>query len=97
MANIVSIISQCVIYCNKKASNGEYYSMEASSGTVYAMQQRIITKLLAIEATSRKKAVTAQEAHLDIPERNWLCYVAGGFNSKVKKTRDKRYYVATYH
>lgn len=97
MANIVNIINHCLIYCNNKESNGAYCSMEASSGTVYAMQQRIVTKLLASDATSREKAVTAQEAHLDIPEQNWLCYVAGGFNSKVKKTRDKRYYVATYH
>ena len=71
--------------------------MEASSGTVFAMQQRIIAKLLATDATSRKKAVTAKEACLDIPEKNWLCYVAGGLNSKVKMTRDKRYYVATYY
>jgi hypothetical protein len=71
--------------------------MEASSGTVFAMQQRIIAKLLATDATSRKKAVTAHEAHLDMPEQNWLCYVAGGLNSKVKKTKDRRYYVATYH
>jgi hypothetical protein len=28
---------------------------------------------------------------------NWLGYVAGGLNSKVKKTKDKRYYVSTYH
>jgi hypothetical protein len=71
--------------------------MEASSGTVYAMQQRIIAKLLATDATSRKKAVTAQEAHLDMQEQSWLHYVAGGLNSKVKKTKNKRYYVATYH
>jgi hypothetical protein len=71
--------------------------METCSGTIFAMQQRIIVKLLATGATSRKKAVTAQEAHLDMQEQNWLHYVAGGLNSKVKKTRDKRYYVATYH
>jgi hypothetical protein len=71
--------------------------MEASSGRVFAMQQRIINKLLATGAISRNKAVTAQEAHLDMQEQNWLCYVAGGLNSKVKKTRDKRYYVATYY
>jgi hypothetical protein len=71
--------------------------MEASSGTVFAMQQRIIAKLLATDATSTIKAVTAQEAHLDTQEQNWLHYVAGGLNSKVKKTKDKRYYVATYH
>jgi hypothetical protein len=71
--------------------------MEASSGRVFAMQQRIINKLIAMGATSRKKAVTAQEAQLDMQEQNWLSYVAGGLNSKVKKTRNKRYYIATYH
>jgi hypothetical protein len=71
--------------------------MEASSGTVYAIQQRIISKLLAIDATSIIKAVTAKRANLDIQEQNWLSYVAGGLNSKVKKTRDKRYYVSTRH
>ena len=71
--------------------------MEACAGTVFAMQQRIIAKLQATGATSREKAATAQEAHLDIQEQNWLNYIAGGFASKVKKTKDKRYYVATYH
>lgn len=71
--------------------------MSACSGTVYAMQQRIIAKLLATNATSPIKAVTAQEAQLDMQEQNWLCYVAGGLNSRVKKTRDKRYYIAAYH
>jgi hypothetical protein len=71
--------------------------MKTSSGTVYAMQQRIIAKLLATDATSTTKAVTAQEAHLDMQEQNWLGYVAGGLNSEVKKTKDKRYYIATYH
>ena len=71
--------------------------METCSGTVYAMQQRIIAKLLATDATSTIKAVTAQEAHLDMQEQNWLNYVAGGLNSKVKKTKDKRYYIASYH
>ena len=71
--------------------------METCAGTIFAMRQRIINKLLATDATSRKKAVTAQEAHLDMQEQNWLYYIAGGLNSKVKKTKDKRYYVATYH
>ena len=70
--------------------------MEATSGVVFAMQQRIISKLLAKGATSREKAATAQEAHLDMQEQNWLHYIAGGFASKVKKTRNKRYYVLTY-
>jgi len=59
------------------------------------MQQRIMAKLLAMGATSREKAVTAQEADLDMQEQNWLRYIAGGFASKVKKTKDKRYYVVT--
>ena len=70
--------------------------MEASSGRVFAMQQRIIAKLLVTDATSRNKAVTAQEAQLDVQEQSWLRYIAGGLNSKVKKTKDRRYYVATY-
>jgi len=70
--------------------------MEATSGVVFAMQQRIISKLLATGATSIEKAATAQEAHLDMQEQNWLHYIAGGFASKVKKTRNKRYYVLTY-
>ncbi len=70
--------------------------MEASSGTVFAMRQRIIAKLRATGAISREKAATAQEAHLDMQEQNWLRYVAGGFLARVKKTRDKRYYIVTY-
>ena len=66
-------------------------------GNVYAMQQRIIAKLLATDATSTIKAVTALEAQLDMQEKNWLSYIAGGLNSEVKKTREKRYYVSTYH
>jgi hypothetical protein len=97
MASIANVVRHCLVYCNSEASNGGDCSMEASSGTVYAIQQRIIDKLLANDATSTIKAVTAQEAHLDMQEQNWLYYVAGGLNSKVKKTRDKRYYVATYH
>jgi hypothetical protein len=70
--------------------------MEASSGTVYAMTQRIIAKLRATGAISRDKAATAQEAHLDMQEQNWLNYVAGGLASRVKMTRDRRYYIVTY-
>jgi len=70
--------------------------METCLGIIFAMQQRIIVKLLATGATSIEKAVTALEANFDVQEQNWLCYVAGGFASKVKETKDKRYYVATY-
>jgi hypothetical protein len=67
--------------------------MSVCLGTVFAMQQRIIIKLREKNAISCGKAVTAQEAQLDVEEQNWLNYVAGGFVSIVKKTKDKRYYL----
>ena len=70
--------------------------METCLGTIFAIQQRIIVKLLATGATSLEKAVSAIEANFDMQEQNWLCYVAGGFASRVKETKDKRYYVATH-
>jgi hypothetical protein len=30
-------------------------------------------------------------------EQNWLRYVAGGFLARVKKTKDKRYYIVIYN
>jgi hypothetical protein len=86
-----------LFYYKHLSIEGKDCSMKATSGTVYAMQQRIMDKLRATGAISREKAATAQEAHLDIQEQNWLYYVAGGLNSKVKKTKDRRYYVPTYH
>jgi hypothetical protein len=71
--------------------------MEESSRIVFEMQERIATKLKAVGANSSDKAVTAQEADLDSPEQNWLNYIAGGLFAMVKKTQDKRYYVATYY
>lgn len=71
--------------------------MEEFSHTLSAMQQRIASKLSAVGANSRDKAVTAREADFDAPEQNWLDYVAGGLFALVKKTQDKRYYVATYY
>jgi len=40
-----------------------------------------------------EKAVTIEEAELDLQERQWLDYFAGGFLSTIKKTEDKRYYI----
>jgi ribosomal protein S8E len=68
--------------------------MEEVSKTLSEMQQRIMSKLRAVGANSRDKAVTAQEANLNDPEQNWLDYIAGGLFALVKKTQDKRYYVA---
>ena len=44
-------------------------------------------------ATSIEKAVTVEEAELDLQEQQWLKYFAGAFLDKIKKTEDKRYYV----
>jgi len=57
------------------------------------MRQRIVHRLEKAGATSIQKAVTVKEAGLDLQEQNWLNYLAGAFMDKVKKTKDKRYYV----
>ena len=71
--------------------------MEKVSQTIDEMQQRIASKLRAVGANSRDKAVTIREANFDDPEQNWLTYIAGGLFALVKKTQDKRYYIATYY
>jgi len=77
-----------------KISNGDYCDMAVASGTVFRMEQFIRAKLLAAGATSKEKAVTIHEAHFDMQEQNWLNYIAGGLFAAVKKTKDKRYYIA---
>ena len=57
------------------------------------METRISEKLEAANATSLERAVTFVEAKLDREEQNWLGYVAGGLFARVKKTKDKRYYI----
>jgi len=69
--------------------------MEVVSGTSFKMEQGIKAKLVAAGATSEAKAVTIQEADLDMQEENWLGYVAGGLFATVKKKGDK-YYVETW-
>jgi hypothetical protein len=68
--------------------------MEVVSGTLFSMEERIKAKLVAAGATSMEKAVTAQEAHLDMQEQNWIHYIAGGLFARVKKTATNLYYVA---
>ena len=70
--------------------------MAVVSGTLLTVQQRVSAKLLEMGATSRENAVTAQEAHFDAQEQNWINYIAGGLFARVKKTKDKRYYVLAY-
>ena len=74
----------------------EVGDMEVVSGTLFAMEASIRAKLLAVGATSRNKAATVQEAHLDVQEQNWLHYIAGGLFARVKKTKDERFYVAVF-
>ncbi|NIR86150.1 hypothetical protein GWO13_00720 [Candidatus Bathyarchaeota archaeon] len=64
------------------------------SGLQFRMRQRIISKIEKAGATSREKAVTIEEAGLDMQEQKWLTYFAGVFLGKVKKTKDKRYYIS---
>jgi len=57
------------------------------------MHYRIISKIEKAGATSIEKAVTIEEAGLNMQEQQWLNYFAGAFLGKIKKTEDKRYYV----
>jgi hypothetical protein len=67
--------------------------MEVVSGILFGMEERIRFKLIAAGATSHEKAVTAEQAHLDSQEGNWIHYIAGGMFATVKKTADNLYYV----
>ena len=69
--------------------------MERCTGILFGLEATIRTKLIAIGATSREKAVTSQEAHLDMQETNWMDYIAGGMFAMIKKTRNRRFYVVT--
>ncbi len=57
------------------------------------MLHRIASKIERAGATSKEKAVTIEEAELDLQERQWLDYFAGAFLGKIKKTEDKHYYI----
>ncbi len=63
------------------------------SGIQFKMRQRIINKLEKAGATSKLSAVSIEEAELDLQEQQWLLYLAGALMDKVKKTKDRRYYV----
>ncbi len=57
------------------------------------MRQRIVNRLEKAGATSREKAVSIEEAELDMQEQQWLNYFAGAFLEIIKKTKDQRYYI----
>ena len=71
--------------------------MEVVSGTLFAVEESIRTKLIAVGATSKEKAVTSQEANFGIQEQNWIHYIAGGLFANVKKTSEGRFYVAIHN
>jgi hypothetical protein len=58
------------------------------------MQQRLVRKFEKAGAISAEKAVTFQEAKLDVQEQYWLNYFAGVFLGKIKKAENSRYYVS---
>jgi hypothetical protein len=63
------------------------------SGIQFKMHQKIIHKFEKVGATSIEKAVTFEEADLDLQEQYWLSYFAGIFLGRIKKTEDHRYYL----
>ncbi len=71
--------------------------MEVVSGILFGMEERIRAKLIAVGATSHEKAVSAEDAHLDSQEENWIHYIAGGMFANVKKTPTNLYYVRIHN
>jgi len=57
------------------------------------MRHRIISKIERAGGTSKDKAVSIEEAELDLQERQWLNYFAGVFLGEIKKTDDEKYYI----
>ncbi len=65
-----------------------------AAGIAFSFEERIRAKLVAAGATTRDKAVTSERANLDMQEQNWIHYIAGGLDSRVKKAGFNLYYVA---
>lgn len=63
------------------------------SGIQFKMLNKLIRKFEKAGATSKEKAVTFEEAKLDMSEEYWLDYFAGAFLGKIKKTKNHRYYL----
>ena len=64
----------------------------AMSGIQFKMQQKIIHKLERAGATSKEKAVTIEQASMDIVEESWLDYFAGDYLGQIIKTENSKYY-----
>jgi hypothetical protein len=63
------------------------------SGIQFKMEQELIRKFERAGAISMEKAVTVEEAKLNMQEYFWLEYFAGDFLGRIKKTKDQRYYL----
>jgi hypothetical protein len=63
------------------------------SGIQYKIQQKLIRKFKEAGATSIEKAVTFEEAKLNVQEQYWLPYFAGSFLGAIKKTKNHTYYL----
>lgn len=64
----------------------------AMSGIQFKMKQKIIHKLEKAGAVSLEKAVTIEQANMDVVEESWLHYFAGEYLGQIKKTENNRYY-----
>ena len=62
-------------------------------GIQYKIQQKLIRKFKKAGATSIEKAVSFEDAKLDLQEQYWLSYFAGSFLGTIKKTKNHLYYV----
>jgi hypothetical protein len=78
---------------NPKPEGGGGVINLSLSGIQFKMEQDLIRKFEQVGATSEEKAVTAEEAKLNMQEYYWLEYFAGNFLGEIKKTRDNRYYL----
>ena len=56
------------------------------------MQQRIVSKLRRAGAISIEKAVTIEEASLDISEESWVNYFVGDYLGRIRRNGNDRYY-----
>ena len=57
------------------------------------MRDRIVRKIVDAGADSKRNAVSAAGAELDLQEQFWLPYLVGTLNCCIKKTNDSRYYL----
>ena len=65
----------------------------ALSGVQFKIHHKIILKIEKAGGTSQDKAVTIEEAGLNIQEQLWLDYFTGASIDIIRKIGDTRYYI----